>query len=84
MAQMLHLVFHQGDQWGDNDTGAFAAERWHLKGDGLSAACRHQSQCVVSTAYRLNDFPLDTAKVIVAPILLENLPIIINCQLSIN
>ena len=80
---MLHLVLHQGYQRGDNDTGAFAAKRWHLKGDGLSASSRHQSQCIVSVAYRLDDFPLNTAKVIIAPILLENLPIIINCQFSI-
>ncbi len=84
MPQVLHLVFHQRNQRGDNDTGALAAKRRHLKGDGLSAASRHQSQGIMSTAYRLDDFPLDTAKVIIAPILLENLPIIIHYSLFLR
>ena len=32
LAEMQHLVFHQGDEWGDNDAHSFQRHCWHLEG----------------------------------------------------
>ena len=81
--EMVHLVFHQGNQRGDNDACSLLGKCWYLKGDRLTTSRRHQPQRVMSTADRLDDLTLNTAKIIVTPILSENLPVIINYQLSI-
>ena len=81
--EMVHLIFHQGDEWGDDDTRTLLCEGRHLERDGLASTRGHQSQRVVSTADRLDDLALNTTEIIVAPILSEYLPVIINCQLSI-
>ena len=42
-AQILYLIFHEGYQRCDNDTGARLSQSGHLKCDRLSATCGHQS-----------------------------------------
>ena len=75
LTKMVHLVLHQGDEWGDDDADTLLCQCRHLEGDTLAAARRHQSQRVVPAGDGVDDFALNAAEVIVAPVLLENLPI---------
>ena len=68
--QIVNLILHQGYERGDDDAGAILSQGGHLESDGLSTACRHQSQCVVAATYGLDDFALNTAEIIVAPVIL--------------
>ena len=70
LAQMVHLVFHQCYQGSDDNTYPLHSESRYLKGDGLATTRRHQSQCVMSGTDGLDDLPLNTTEVIVAPVLL--------------
>ena len=71
-AQVLHLVFHQGDERGDDNAHALLCECRHLECDALAAACWHEPQCVVSTRYALDDFALYAAEIVVAPVLFQD------------
>ena len=76
LAQMVHLVLHQGYKRGNHDTNAFHGEGRYLESNGLATSRRHQPQGVVSAAYRLDDFPLYPTEIIVAPVSFENLVIV--------
>ena len=76
LAQVMHLVFHQGYQGGDDDADTLHGKCRYLKGDGLATTCRHQSQCVMSGTDRLDDLPLNTPEVIIAPVLFKDLLIV--------
>ena len=71
--QIGHLVFHQGDERRNHDGHPLKCQGRHLERDTLSAARWHQSERVVARRDALDDFRLNAAKVIVAPILLQNL-----------
>ena len=69
---MVHLVFHQGNQRGDDDACTLFGKGWHLEGDGLTATRGHQAQRVMSAADRFDDLTLNAAKIIVTPVFFQN------------
>ena len=74
-AEVLHLVFHQGDEGGDHQAHAFAGQRGHLEGDGLAAARGHEAQRVAPAPDAADDVFLDAAERVVAPILFQQPPV---------
>ena len=75
---MVHLVLHECYQRGDDDADTLHRQGRNLKGDRLSATGRHQSKRVVTSTDGLDDLPLNTTEVIVAPIFLQKRLIIEN------
>ena len=71
LAKMVHLVLHECDEWRDDHADSFLRQCRNLKGDALATTRRHQPQCVVTGADGLDDFALDAAKIIIAPILFQ-------------
>ena len=69
--QVVHLVLHQGYQGGDDYADTLHGHGRYLEGDALAASGGHQSQGVMTTAYRLDNLALYSAEIIVAPELLE-------------
>lgn len=67
--QILHLIFHQGDKRGDDDTNALLGESGHLKCNRLTASGRHQSQCVFAFADTGDDLLLQVAEGVITPVL---------------
>ena len=78
LAQVVHLVLHECYQRSDNDADTLHRQGRNLEGDRLSATGRHQSQRVVTSTDGLDDLPLNTTEVIVAPIFLQKRLIIEN------
>ena len=70
--ELLHLVFHQRDEWRDDDAESFAHQCRHLETDALSTTRRHQRQRVTPTENALDDLALNATKRVIAPVLLEN------------
>jgi len=73
--QMVDLVLHEGDERRDDDTDAVHGEGWHLERDGLATARRHQSKCVVTGTYRLDNLTLNAPEIIIAPVSLQDFPV---------
>ena len=71
VAQMTHLVFHQGNEGRDNKGHAGKHEGGNLEGERLASACWHESQCVAATHHRVDDFPLYTTKLRILPITVQ-------------
>ena len=71
LAQVVHLVLHEGDERSDDNANTFLGQCWHLEGDALTATCWHEPQCVVSTTDGLDDVALNAAKIIIAPVLFQ-------------
>ena len=69
LPQILHLIFHQGDKRGDDDTNALLGESGHLKCNRLTASGRHQSQCVFAFADTGDDLLLQVAEGVITPVL---------------
>ncbi len=69
-AEVLHLVFHQGDQRRHHQTQSFGDKGWYLKTETLTAARRHEGEGVLSPQYPLDDLGLYAAKVVVAVVAL--------------
>ena len=65
--QIVYLVFHQGDERGDDDTYTFLDQGRYLECDGFAATCRHQSQCVLALGDAAYDVALYAAEIGVAP-----------------
>ena len=76
LPQVLHLVLHQGDEWRDDNAQTVHAQRRHLECDALAASCRHESQRVATSTNALDDFTLNAAEIIVAPILFQDVQVI--------
>ena len=81
--QIVNLILHQGDEWGDDDADTLHGEGRHLECNGLAATGRHQSQSVVTGTYRLDDLTLDAPEIIIAPVLLENTLIVQSSSLGL-
>ena len=71
-AQMLHLVFHQSNEWSDDDASALHHQGWCLKGDALATACGHKPQCVAPFQDAVHNVALNAAKVGIAPHALQH------------
>ena len=69
--QVVDLIFHQGNKWCDDNAHPLFRQCRNLESDALSAACRHQSQCVVTATDAFDDFTLDATEIVVAPIALK-------------
>ena len=41
--EVLNLVLHQGDEWGNNHTSAFLGKGRHLEGNGFATTGGHQA-----------------------------------------
>lgn len=68
----MHLVFHERNERGDYDAGAFLSQCRYLKRDTLATARRHETEGVASGGNALDDVGLDATKTVIAPILFEN------------
>ena len=71
VAQVLHLVFHQGDEGRDDEAHALARQGRHLEGDGLAAARGHQAQRVFAAPDAADDVFLDAPEGVVVPVLFQ-------------
>ena len=71
--QVLHLVFHQGDERGDNDAESAQGKGGHLEADGLATAGRQQRHRVAAVQNRQDNILLQRPELVVAPVLLQNL-----------
>ena len=69
--QVVHLVFHQGDQWSYNNTNTVHEQSRHLERNRFATTCWHQSQCIVSLIDGLNNLFLKRSEGIVSPVLLQ-------------
>lgn len=70
-AQVVHLIFHQGDERRDDNTHSLSSKSRNLKGYRLAASGRHQSECVVSAADAFDNVALYSPEVGVAPVLAQ-------------
>ena len=70
--QIVYLILHEGDERSDDDADTIHSEGRHLERDGLATTCRHQSQCVVTNTYRLDDLTLNAPEIIIAPVFLQD------------
>ena len=77
LIQIFHLVFHQGDERGDNQANAVFCEGRDLEGDGFTAPGREQGKGVFPIQHRLNDLFLDGPEGSISPIFQEYL---LDCQ----
>ena len=68
-AQVVHLVFHQGDERSDDDAKSLLGKGRDLECDGLAATGRHQSQCVFAFTDTGNDLFLQIAERVISPVL---------------
>ena len=71
-AQMLHLVFHQSNEWSDDDASALHHQGRHLKRDALATACGHKPQGVAPFQDAVHNVALNAAKVGIAPHALQH------------
>ena len=62
LAQCLHLVLHQRNQWRDDDAHSPAQHRRNLVAQRLAAAGRHQHQRIPAIENGLDDLELSGAK----------------------
>ena len=77
-AQVVNLVLHKGDEWRDDNAYALHRQSGHLEGDALTASRRHQPQGVMPGPDAFDDVMLHTTKVIIAPILPKDFPIVLH------
>ena len=71
--QVLHLVFHQGNQGRNDDADAGLAQGRHLKTNRFAASGRQQRQGVPTIQHRLDDGFLLGPKLGVPPVLLQHI-----------
>jgi len=83
-AQVLHLIFHQGNEGSNDNANTFLSESRHLEGDGLSTACRHKPQCIFAFADTGNDLLLQVAEGVIPPVLFQYLLILIQSVLYLQ
>ena len=62
LAQGVHLVLHQGDQGGDDDTGTGPRQGRDLVAQGLAATGGHEHQGVAAGDDPVDDRPLGAAE----------------------
>ena len=72
-AQAVYLVLHEGDERRDDERQTREHQPWHLEGNTLTAARRHQPKGVTPCQHGLHDLLLQGAEVLVAPIALQYL-----------
>ena len=83
LAQVVHLVLHEGNEWCDDYTNTLLSQSWYLEGNAFAATRRHQSKRIVTSTNGLDDFALNAAKIIIAPISFKNELILITHRLSL-
>ena len=54
--EQIHLIFHQGDKWGNYNCSAFLHNGRQLVAKGFSCPGRHNYKCVFPGHQVLNDF----------------------------
>ena len=69
-AEVVDLVFHQGDERGDDEAEPFSGQGGHLEGERLAAAGGHEREGVAAGANGVDDLFLKRPEGVVAPILL--------------
>jgi len=72
-AQVVHLVFHQGNERRYHNAHTVHGDGRHLKRYRLAAAGRHKSQGVVTLGYACYYVVLNAAKILVTPIFAQYL-----------
>ena len=77
-AQVVHLVFHQGDERRDDEAEPVHGQRGNLEGERFAAAGGHEGEGVSSGADGADDVFLQRSEGIVAPVLLEDFVIAIH------
>ena len=70
-AEAIYLVFHQGDERGDDEAEAFGGQCGHLEGERLAAAGGHEREGVAAGADGADDLLLQRPEGVVAPVLLQ-------------
>ena len=83
LAQMGHLVLHQGDEGRDDDAHALLGQGRHLEGDALAATRGHEAERVAPGTNALDDLALDAAEVWIMPIVMKNLLIVGHSSLGL-
>lgn len=66
--EVCHLVFHERDEWGDDDAYTLHCQCWNLERNRLSASRWHQSECVMTGTDTLDDVALYTPETVEAPV----------------
>lgn len=70
LTQVLYLVTHERDKWGDDEAETVTGKSGHLKSDRLAASCWHQCQGVDVRIDASDDVFLQRSKGVIAPVLL--------------
>ena len=70
-AQVVDLVFHEGNERRYYNRHTVESHCRHLKCDGFSTACRHKSKSGTTAKYGIYDIFLQRAERAVAPVLFE-------------
>lgn len=68
----IDLVFHQGDERGDDDSDAFAEQCGELVAERFAASCGKQSEDVLTRQGFGDYFFLERAKLVVAEVTFKN------------
>ena len=71
-SEVLHLVFHQGDERGYHDAYPFLCQGWHLECDRLATARRHKTEGIPSAGNAFNDIALNASEIGIPPVFLQN------------
>ena len=72
VGQVVHLVLHERDEWGDYYGHSFKHECRHLKREALAAPGGEQSEGVVSGEHGVDYLFLHGPELVIAPILLQD------------
>ena len=71
-AQIVDLVFHQGNQWRYDHCKAVERHGRHLECERFAAAGRQQAYCIFAVEHSLRYFELEWAEIIIAPVAAQN------------
>ena len=68
----IHLILHQGDERGDDDSRSFHQQRWQLVAQGLTATRRHQHKGVITIQQIPDDALLISLEFVESKVLLQS------------
>jgi hypothetical protein len=65
---MRNLVFHQGDEWGDNNACSLHCKGWDLECYAFASSRWHKAKSVIPGIYAIDNLALNAAEFFVSPI----------------
>ena len=82
--EVLHLVFHKGDQRADDKADALFGQGRNLKTDTLAATCRHKGKGVLFLSDAPDQLFLGWPERLISPVLVQYLPVFLHLSCQVN